>query len=73
MGQLDGATWPGSDDHRGKVIGTYYYSIEMLSNKKLGKNGGKCTPAQACRVRNMYALYEQKQGSRHGALGDGGF
>lgn len=25
----------------GKVTGGYYYSIEMLSNKKLGGNGGK--------------------------------
>lgn len=47
MGESDGATWPGSDDHGGggKVTGGYYYSIEMLSNKKLGENGGKIYPS----------------------------
>ena len=41
MGESDGTTWPGSDDHWGKGNRGFITILLKSSNKKLGKNGGK--------------------------------
>ena len=58
MGESDGATWPGSDDRRGKGNrGSIIILLKCSLIKSREKKVAKHTPAQPCQMRNMYALY----------------